>query len=85
MFIDRDTEPTIYNEDAGRLELVDQIDSVYAETSTEFAYATETGENILDYWYVFPGNAGGEDQNGAAGSMYVGKPFTLPFVESYTG
>lgn len=76
---------TIYNEDAQRLELVDQIDSVYAETSTEFAYATETGENILDYWFVFPGNAGGEDQNGAAGSMYVGKPFTLPFVESFTG
>ena len=69
----------------GDLYLADVVDSVYAETNTEFAYATETGENRLDYWAVLPGNSAGDCQSGSLGSMFVGKPITLPFIENFAG
>ena len=71
--------------DGQNLSLADMVDSLYAETQTDFADATEVGDNDMAYWAVMPGNVQAGTGNASLGSMWVGQPMTMPFFDSYVG
>ena len=72
-------------DEQGYLMMGEMVDSLFAETSTDFAAATETGEGTLGYWGVMPGNQQAGAGSLSIGSMFIGQPMTLPFFEDYAG
>ena len=67
------------------LTLTDMVDSLYAETQTDFADATEVGDNDMAYWAVMPGNVQAGTGDATLGSMWVGQPMTMPFFDNFAG
>ena len=64
--------------------LEEMIGEVTGQTSLEAAYNTSEGEQGLEYFAIQPNSVTGAGEETYT-SFLVGKPYSLPFMESFTG